>query len=85
MTYIEYQSLDEAEQLNIVIGSRSISTREEDEYIVLLSMVNDFFVEVYFDIEETRVAAIRPIKSFSSLEPYWKLVSIDEIKDLLEA
>ena len=85
MTYTEYQSLSEADQLTIVIGSPSIATREENEYTVLLTMVGDFFVELYFDMEETRVAAIRPIKSFSGLEPYWKLVSIDEIKDLLEA
>lgn len=85
MTYTEYQSLDEAEQLNIVIGSQSIATREENEHIVLLSMVSDFFVEVYFDMEKTQVAAIRPIKSFSKLEPYWKSVSIDQIKVLLEA
>lgn len=84
MTYTEYQSLNEADQLRIVIGSPSIATREENEYTILLTVVDDFFVELYFDMQETKVAALRPIKCFSSLEAYWTLVSIDEIRDLLE-
>lgn len=83
MTYSEFIALSESEKLNIVIESYSIAIREENGYTVLLHKVNDFFVELYYHMEETKVISIKPIESFASLELYWQLVSINEINRFL--
>ena len=83
MTFSEFVALNETDKLNIVIECYSIAIREEDGYTVLLHKVNDFFVELYYHMEETRVISIKPIESFASLELYWQLVSINEIKKFL--
>ena len=83
MTYSEFLALSDSEKLDIVIESYSIAIREEDGYTVLLHKVNDFFVELYYHMEETRVNSIKPIESVASLELYLQLVSINEINKYL--
>jgi hypothetical protein len=83
MNFAEFQSLSENDQLTVVIDYLPIATREEGGYTVLLNKVEDFFVEIYFDINETKVASIRAIEALPSFEMYWQCVSIKEITRLL--
>lgn len=83
MTYSEFVALSDTDKLNVVVESYSIAIREEDGYTVLLHKVNDFFVELYYHMDEARVILIKPIESFASLELYWQLVSINEINRFL--
>jgi len=83
MNFAEFQSLCQSDQLKIVIDHFPLALREEGIYTVLLNKVEDFYVEIYYNMNETKVAFIKGIESFNSLELYWQSVSIKEITRLL--
>lgn len=84
MKFTEFQSLCESDQLKIVIDNLPLMLREEGDLTVLLNKVEDFYVEIYFNMHETKVSFIKGIESFKSLELYWQSVSIEEITWLLK-
>ena len=67
MTFGEFIELSELEQLNIVIESFSIAIREEEGCSILLHKVDDFFVEVHYHQDESRLVSIKPIESTTNI------------------
>ena len=83
MNFAEFQSLCVSDQLKIVIDNHPLMLREEGTFTVLLNKVEDFYVEIYFDMNKTKVLFIKGIESFNSLELYWRSVSLKEITRIL--
>jgi hypothetical protein len=79
MTYNEFIALSDGDQLTTVINSMSISVREQLGCTVLLHKVSNFYVELYYSMEETRVICMEAIESFTSLDPYWKQVDLSHL------
>ena len=83
MNYREFQYLCEHDKIKLAIKYDTIAIREDDVYTVLLNMIEDFFVEIYYNIKEDRVQFVKGIEHFGSLGLYWQSVSIKEIFPLL--
>ena len=79
MTYNEFIALNDGDQLATVTNSLSISFREQLGCTVLLHKVHDFYVELYYSMEEASVICMEAIESFTSLDPYWKQVALSDV------
>jgi hypothetical protein len=85
VTLGNFKKLDYEVQLHFLYGSgvnlelyRTINEQE----VVLYSLGN-FYVEIYFNSQITRVLQLKPFHSVKKLEPYLPNVDISEIEGFL--
>ena len=75
MTYYEFLRLSEAEQADMVWYGRFYSFRQEADCTVMLYKVGEFYVEVYYHMEDNSIIKMRPFKAKRFLQPYFNIHS----------
>ena len=70
MTLLQFNSLDEMEQAEIVWASPHIGERFDAQCSILLYQVDSFYVEVYYDREYNIIRRLKSFASTDQLRPY---------------
>jgi hypothetical protein len=79
MTIYEFIELDMYEKAEIAWNGTFIADRIEKEDNILLFSLEDFFVEVYYNVKDDEIITIRPFKSSRLLEPYSDGIDISSL------
>ena len=85
ITLKKFRKLDYEVQLHCLYGS-GINLelyRTVNEWEVVLYSLGNFYVEIYFNHEITRVLHIKAFQSLKKLDPYLRNVDISEIEGFL--
>lgn len=80
MTHCEYNYLNQIEQFDALYHHGiHISDRADQEHCIILFQLHNFYVELYFHIEQN---ALKKIKSFSNVDfisPYLEQIDLSEL------
>lgn len=77
MTVYDFIDLDEVQQAKATWTGAHISQREDQEHIILLYQLQNFYVEVFYNKRFTCIKKFRPFISTEHLEPYLSKMKID--------
>lgn len=78
MTISEFIVLEPSEKRTSVLHQGIlVAKRRDDEHLVFLFQIEDYYVETYFTIRNKAAVEYRAFKNLSSLEPYLEEIAID--------
>ena len=84
MTLYSFLNLNSNEQASLVWDNGSfLASRDDDELGYALYALGDFFVEICFSNNNTYTPTFTPFRSIKMLEPYWQVIELPELEDLL--
>ncbi len=70
MNLYQFLGLDTNQQAEYIPRGIYQATRHEDHYCILLYYIDDFYAEVYFDVDKSTISHIHGFRSRSNLLPY---------------
>ena len=73
MNLYQFIGLETDEQAKYIPYAIYQATRLEGNYCILLYLFNDFYVEVFFDVDQWTISHIHGFRSRSGLIPYINL------------
>lgn len=79
MSVFEFINLSLDERANAILKGTLIANRYTTEQMMLLFTLEDFFVEVTYDLTDNQVTRIKPFQSSRRLAPYLDSIDISEI------
>jgi len=79
MSIYEFIELDIHEKAEIAWNATFIADRIEKEDNILLFSLEDFFVELFYNVKDNEIITVRPFKSSRLLEPYSEEVDISSL------
>ena len=68
MNFHEFQALNESDQFTMVVGGLPKAIWQDNEHLIFLQQVNNFFVEVTCNIERSKIIAMKPVEEYCSSE-----------------
>lgn len=84
MTLYQFLQLNELEQANAIWDEGEfLAHRKDNVNDYALYEIGDFFIEVTYSGFENKILTFKPFKTMRLLEPYWDVVSLDEIRGLI--
>ncbi len=76
----EFNVLTDIEKANMVLDNGTFMLkRHDEEHVINLYTLADFYVELYYDQKSNRIIKIRSFKSTEPLEPYLGDVNIEDV------
>jgi hypothetical protein len=80
MTLQQFKSLSEHEQYrNLLINGICLTSRDTADCCMLLFQINDFYIEVYFDMNCDEITGSRSFNNIDELHPYLEKIDITGI------
>lgn len=70
MNLYQFIGLETDQQAKYILHGTYQATRLEDNYCILLYLLNDFYAEVFFNIDKGKISHIHGFRSRSNLTPY---------------
>jgi hypothetical protein len=65
MNFHEFLALNESDQFAMVVGGLPKEIWQDNEHLIFLQQVNNFFVEVTCNIEKSKIIAIKPVETYN--------------------
>lgn len=85
MTIFEFNQLNQSEKAELVLNSRLLAERVENDSLFRLYYSKGIYVEVWLNPAHKQVYGMKPFLNTKSLACYLDEVSISEITDLFKA
>ena len=79
MTIYEFIELDLHEKTEVAWNATFIADRIEQGDNVLLFSLDDFFIEIFYNVKDNEIITIRPFKNSRLFEPYSEGVDISSL------
>jgi hypothetical protein len=80
MNFSDFKMMNISEQaLLIWRNGIYLSERSEDDCLIALYGINDFYIEVYYRLQTAQVIKLISFHSLILLEPYLKKINIDSL------
>ena len=74
----EFNVLTDIEKANMVLDNGTFMLkRHDDQHVINLYTLSDFYVELYYDQKSNRINKIRSFKSTEPLDPYIDDIEVD--------
>jgi hypothetical protein len=83
MHLTDFNLLDVPMQANLICQRGVyLSEREEDDCLVVLYSIHNYYVEVYYHLRDNDIVRFSSFHSESFLQPYLNKISLDQIWDI---
>jgi hypothetical protein len=73
MTLYRFIALDHNKQAEAIWSATFLFIRSNNDYLIMLYKINDFYVEVFYHPKNNKIERIRPFTTKKLLEPYYNL------------
>ena len=74
----EFNMLTDIEKANMVLDNGTFMLkRHDDQQVINLYTLSDYYVELYYDQKSNRINKIRSFKSMEPLDPYIDDIEVD--------
>lgn len=84
MTLYQFKILEEHEQAQAVWEQgEHVGTRMTAKYKILLWVVNEFYVEMFYNYIDDKIEKIRSFRNLDLIEPYLEQIDISFIQTLI--
>lgn len=70
MNLYQFIGLETDKQAKFILHGTYQATRLEDNYCILLYLLDDFYAEVYFDLDKWKISHIHGFRARGHLVPY---------------
>lgn len=83
MNLYKYLSLTDDDQVNELCSNGTfLLSRTEAICVVSLFALHDYYVEAYFNTQTDEIDRLRSFRSYSRLDPYLPLISIEKMLNI---
>lgn len=83
MHFMDFQLLDIPMQANIICQRGVyLSERDEDDCLMVLYGINDYYVEVYYHLHDNEIVKFISFHSTQFIEPYLNKISLEQILEV---
>lgn len=79
MSVFDFINLNIDERANAILKGTLIANRSTTDQMMMLFTLEDFFVEVTYDLKYNLVTKIKPFQSIRRLSPYLDCIDISDI------
>ena len=80
MTLCEYYNLKQQEQFEALYNyGIHISDRADSEYCIILFQLDNFYVELYFHIEDNALEKLVSFSNMDYIKPYLEQIDLSEL------
>lgn len=80
MTLSEYNRLDQVEQFEALYNyGIHIADRADNDYCIILFQLHNFYVELFFHIEQNALKKLRSFSNIDLIKPYLEQIDLSEL------